>query len=86
MADDEAKRNRPASDSEEINRLLEIELIQKRAAWQQASSRYKTLKSVSILFLFVVILGALLGFYFVMMRVSENRGNPKTTLSPAPSP
>jgi hypothetical protein len=65
--------NRQTTNPDELSRLLEIELIQKRAEWQQASARHKNLRSVSFLFLFVVVMAALVGFYFIFMRVNENR-------------
>jgi hypothetical protein len=86
MPGDNAKSGRrPENDPEELSRLLELELIQKRAAWQQANARHKTLKSVSIFFLFVVIVAALVGFYLAFSRVNEERGQrPKVTATPAP--
>jgi hypothetical protein len=86
MPGDNAKPGgRPQNDPDELSRLLELELIQKRAAWQQANARHKTLKSVSIFFLFIVIVGALVGFYLAFSRVNEERGQrPKVAATPAP--
>lgn len=83
--DDVKSGRRPENDPEELSRLLELELMQKRAAWQQASARHKTLKSVSIFFLFVVIVAAVVGFYLAFSRVNEERGQrPQVTATPAP--
>jgi len=65
--------NRQTTNPDELNRLLEIEIIQKRAEWQRTSARHKSLRSASFLFLFIVVMAALVGFYFVFMRVNENR-------------
>ena len=46
-------------------RMLELELMQQRAARQQAGTPYRGLRIVSFIFLFVIILGALLAFYYV---------------------
>ena len=65
--------NRQTTNPDELSRLLEIELIQKRAEWQRANARHKNLRSASFAFLFVVVMAALVGFYFIFMRASENR-------------
>ncbi len=85
MPDDQAKPDRAENDPDKLSRLLELELIQKRAAWQQANARYKTLKSASLLFLLVVILAALIGFYFVFTRVNEQRGQQHPSPQPTPT-
>jgi hypothetical protein len=56
-------------------KLLEIELMQKRAAWQQAKARRGNLRAVSVFFLIVVIAAALVCFYlfFSPERVRELR-------------
>jgi hypothetical protein len=61
------------SNPEDLSRLLEIELIQKRAEWQRTTARHKNLKMFSLLFLFMVVLAGLVAFYFAYMRASEER-------------
>lgn len=62
-----------ANDADELSKLLEIELIQKRVEWQRTTARNKNFKMVSLFFLFVVVLAGLVGFYFVFMRANEQR-------------
>ena len=62
-------------DPEQLTRLLDIELIQKRAAWQQTTARHKQFKSLSLFFLFIVILAALVGLYFAFPLITEQRGS-----------
>jgi hypothetical protein len=52
------------NDPVELARLLDIELIQKRAEWQRASRRYRAVKTLSLLFLFLVIAGVILAVFF----------------------
>lgn len=52
-------------DPENVVRMLELELMQKRAARQMAGRRFSGLRAASFVFLFAVILGALLAFYYV---------------------
>jgi len=63
------------SDAERLSRLLELELVQKRAAWKQARERKKSLRSLAFLFLFLLFAACLLGFFFAFNRVNEERQN-----------
>ncbi len=62
-------------DAEEVARILELELKQKRLAWQHAKQRKKSYRSLAILFVFLIFAGCLLGFFFAFNRVSEERQN-----------
>ena len=72
---DEKIAQASANDAEELTKLLEIELIQKRTEWKRATTRNKNLKSLSLLFLAVVVMAGLAVFYFTFMRVQEGRQN-----------
>jgi hypothetical protein len=85
MVGDNAKFDGPAANNaEELSRLIEIELIQKRAEWQKASARRKTIRSVATLFLFVVIMGTVLAFYFAFTRANEERVHQRPPAAEAP--
>ena len=93
MAEGEGKREPTEPDPEKLAKLLEIELMQKRAAWQQAKARRGSLRALSLFFLFAVIVAAAAGFYFILApgRVTELRSQvpaatTEPTLSPAPAP
>ena len=62
-------------DAESLSRLLELELIQKRATWKQAGERYRAVRAAGFVFLFVLIVGCLVGGYFAFMRMNETRPN-----------
>ena len=66
-------------DADKLSRLLELELIQKRATWKQAGERYRTIRTAGFVFLFVLIVGCLIGGYFAFTRVNEQRANQPTT-------
>ena len=68
-------------DPETVVRMLELELIQKRAARQMAGRRWSGLRAASFVFLFAVILGALLAFYYVFYS-----GSLDALQTPQPSP
>jgi hypothetical protein len=74
-------------DPEHLLRMLDLEMIQQRAIWKQASERRKSVRAISFLFLFVVILGALLAAYFAFSSGwMDNRRSPsQPESSPAPA-
>jgi hypothetical protein len=71
------------NDPEQLSRLLELELMQKRAAWKHTSARHNKLRTASFAFLFILIVGSLFAFYLLFSRVNEQRANQRP--SPTPS-
>jgi hypothetical protein len=59
------------SDPETLVKGLEAELIFKRAAWQRAAVRRRSWRSLSFLFLFVVVLGALFAYFYLLPQLSR---------------
>ena len=74
------------ADPEMLLRMVELEMMQKRAARQQASARRNSWRAAS----FIVVLGALLAFYFLFSsgRLEEMRSHngPHATPTPVSSP
>ena len=66
-------------EAEQLVRLLELELNQKRANWKQASQRNRSIRSGAFLFIFLVVAACLAGFFFAFIRVSEQRQHSPTT-------
>jgi hypothetical protein len=64
------------NETEQLTRLLDLELAQKRAAWKQAGDRARSIRAAGFVFLFVLIVACLIGAYFAFMRVNEQRANP----------
>jgi hypothetical protein len=85
IPDADGKPESRKTDPEELARLLEIELAQKRAAWQSASARHRQIRIASFLFLFLLAAGTLLAFFFLMAHVNERRAS-QPQASPAASP
>jgi hypothetical protein len=63
-------------EAEQLVRMLELELSQKRANWKQATQRNRSMRSAAFLFLFLIVAACLAGFFFAFIRVSEQRQNP----------
>jgi hypothetical protein len=74
-------------DPEQVLRMLEMELAQQRAARKQAGSPYRGFRLASFIFLFAVILGALLAFYYVFFsgNLDDFRTHNNAPATPAPS-
>ncbi|MEY2487715.1 MAG: hypothetical protein QOG67_1396 [Verrucomicrobiota bacterium] len=84
MPGEESKPRSAGSNPDELTQLLELELMRKRAAWQETAARNRRLKTASILFLFVIVMAALVGFYLAFSRVNEQRSqqHPNATAAP----
>jgi hypothetical protein len=74
-------------DPEQMLRMLDLELMQKRALRKQASARRHNLRALSFFFLFVVILGAAVAAYFAFTsgRLDELRAGQNQTSTPTPA-
>ncbi len=74
-----------APDPDQLAKMLELELIQKRFVWQQNKQRFGSLRAASFVFLFLVIVGALVGVWFLFSsgQVGELRAQHH---SPTPAP
>jgi len=70
---------------DELMRVLELELAQKRVRWQQDREKYRSLRILSFSFLSLVIVAGLLGFFFCFSRAKDAREQhpaPSSALSP----
>ena len=72
------------TDPEKLAKLLEIELMQKRASWQQAKARHGSYRTMSFLFLFLIIVAAFAAFYFLVSsgRVPASRDEVESSAQP----
>ena len=71
ISDGNGKPESRQSDPEQVMKLLEIELAQKRAEWSQASERYRKMRTASFVFLALVILGALVARVLALPRFTR---------------
>ena len=85
MPEGDGKPEPTEIDPAKIEQLLNIELMQKRAAWQQARAKRNNLRALSFIFLFLVIVAALLAFFFVFSSGVADRKPSTTEDSPSPT-
>ena len=62
-------------ETEKLFRMLEVKLGEERVAWQKTKSQIRVVRTASFLFLSVLVIGSLVAFYFIFMRVQEQRAN-----------
>ena len=70
------------TDPNDPARVLELELVEKRAAWKRATARYRVARALSFFFLFIVILIVAGAFIFLFSRAKDaaaNRPSSSTT-------
>lgn len=79
-------KNEP-TDPDQLLRLMDLELARQRAARQRAPSPFRGFRLASFVFLFAVILGAALAFYYVFVSGGLDqmraRSEPQSTATPA---
>jgi hypothetical protein len=79
-------KNEP-TDPEQVLRLVELELAQQRAARMQARSPYRAFRMASFIFLFAVLIGVALAFYYVFVSGGlddfRSRNQSKATATPS---
>ena len=73
------------ADPENTLRMLELELMQQRAARQMAGTPYRGLRAASFLFLFVIILASLLAAYYLFFSGHLEEMRARNTPQPSPS-
>jgi hypothetical protein len=64
----------PPADPEALTRELELELITERASWQKMRATRGTWRALSLLFLFVVLVSALLVYFYFSAEMSHRSG------------
>jgi hypothetical protein len=79
-------KNEP-TDPEQLVRLIDLELAQKRAARQQAAPPYRGFRLASFVFIFAVAVGIALAFYYVFFAggLDEMRSRKEPTPATLPS-
>jgi hypothetical protein len=75
-----------SNDPDQVLRFLELELAQSRAARKQAGSPYRGFRLASFVFLFAVLLGAVLAFYYVFVSGGLDEMRSRSGARPTATP
>ena len=70
-APDKADPEPPAADPDALAKALELELIAQRASWQKMRARRGMWLTLSFVFLFLVLLGALMAYFYFSMEMNH---------------
>lgn len=85
IPDANGKPESPSPDGEQLEKLLEIELIQKKMEWTATTERYRKLRTASFLFLALVIIGAVAAFFLFFTQFPLDRlSRPRPAASASP--
>ena len=83
----DADRKPEPVDSENLLRTLDLELMRQRAARRHEGTPYRSLRTVSFIFLFIILLGAAFAFYYVFLAGGLDemraRNEPHATATPS---
>lgn len=87
MDDGNRKPANDPPDADALEKLLELELVQKRASWERDKQRLGMFRALAFLFLALVVIGALGGFFFFFStgQMSDGKGRSAPQLE-TPSP
>lgn len=77
-------KHEPA-DPENAVRLLELELMRQKMAREHSGTPYRGLRIISLIFVFAVVVGALLAFYYVFVAGGLEEFRTRAA-QPGPSP
>src|SRR3954463_423249 len=74
-------------DPDQLLRMLDIELMQQRAARQEIAAKRKSRRALSILFVFLILAAAGVAAYFAFAtgRVEDLRARNSATATPTPA-
>src|SRR3954471_18840568 len=86
IPDGEGKPESNKMDPEQVTRLFELELAQKRAARAEAGARRQKIRTASFLFLALIVLGALVAFFLLFTRLSQEPPGPAAPPKPTSTP
>ncbi|MEP7014965.1 MAG: hypothetical protein ABI925_05960 [Verrucomicrobiota bacterium] len=71
MPDIDGKSESVKSDPGDLARVLELELLQKRADWQRKSERYRTIRAVSLFCLLIIVLAGIASLFFLFSHLQS---------------
>ena len=68
-----------------LARAMELELAQKRAAWERERQRHRTIRLLGFSFLSLVVFAAMIALFLLLSHTDEMRSQ-RPPVTPVPSP
>ena len=69
------KRQLMENESENLIRLLDLELTQKRTAWKRAATRHRTFRIIGVFSILIVLAAIFLALFFLFSQANEERAS-----------
>ena len=69
------KRQPMENESENLIRLLDLELTQKRSAWKRAATRHRTFRTIGVFSIVIILAAIFLALFFLFSQANEERAN-----------
>lgn len=69
------KRQSMENESENLIRLLDLELTQKRLAWKQAATRHRTFRILGAFSILMILAAIFVALFFLFSQANEERAN-----------
>ena len=69
------KRQPMENESENLIRLLDLELTQKRTAWKRAATRHRTFRMIGIFCILIILAAIFLALFFLFSQANEERAS-----------
>ena len=75
------------NESENLIRLLDLELTQKRTAWKRAATRHRTFRMIGIFSILIILAAICVALFFLFSQANEERANARpSTISDKAGP
>jgi len=75
MCEVSGKRQPMENESENLIRLLDLELTQKRTAWKRAATRHRTFRIIGVFSILIVLAAIFLALFFLFSQANEERAS-----------
>ena len=85
MIPDANGKSEPQSpETDQLTKLLQVELAQKKMEWAAAAERYRKIRTASFFFLALIIMGAIAAFFFIFSQLPDRLSHPAPAASASP--
>jgi|SRR5215468_171089 len=71
IPDPKGKTESVKSDPGDFARVLELELLQKQAAWLRTNARYRAMGALSLVLLFLIVTGSAVDAFFSLLNLER---------------
>ena len=74
------KRQSMENESENLIRLLDLELTQKRTAWKRAATRHRTFRIIGAFSILMILAAIFVALFFLFSQANDERANARPSM------